>query len=416
MSHIAARPTNSFFGFPHSVGWKVIGDLYAQGVLNGDYFSNEEELITGWYTRGAYRCEYDPAYYFLASRPLDPIRLDEEQIRKTYYPFGRVLVDGNMRIEIYSRAPLEQPTQTFDLRAHGDAYDRWQQFDFSLWDALAVSVPQYSAQFTWQQGPQLVGYDVGRKQLAIGQTTFVSLYWNISAQMAQVYNVQLEVRDAQGRNVGEVQPYCHKQEGDWYRSAPSELGFIVTAGTQMPPGTYTLHASLRSHDGGPALPLLDGSADATLATLTVLPTEQVPAGWTPVEKPLATNFGPNLHLRSAARATTESGARWLRYRLFWTARDAPKRDYMMFAHLLATDGTRVAQVDLPLATSGWQAQQLYTTMLSLPLPPDLPPGDYRLFMGVYNPETGERLPLSAADPGDGAAGADALLLSTVRLP
>lgn len=415
VGHIAEPASGSAFGFPHSVGWKVIGALYAQGVLDGCYYSNEEELVTGWYTRGAYRCAHDPDYYFLAARPLDSIALDEKQIRKTYHPFGRVLVDGDMRIEMYSREPPNRPAQSFDLRAYGDQFDRWQRFDFPIWDALALPLPQHPTRDEWQHGPQLLGYDIGQPQLAIGQTTFVSLYWTISSQIARAYVVQLEVRDAQGRSVGDVQPFCYTQDGNWTQYTPSQLGFRVTAGARMAPGTYTLHAALRARNGGAPLPLLDGAADAPLGTLTVLPVEHVGAGWALLDQPLDADFGANLRLRNAARDTVGS-AGWLRYQLFWTTRDAPQPGMMLFAHLLNANGDRVAQVDLPLESSAWKAQQLYTSMLALPLPTDLPAGDYRLYIGVYDPASGQRLPLHAANPGDGAAGANALLVAAVPLP
>ncbi len=415
VGHIAKSPSGSGFGVPHTTGWKVIGALYAQGVLDGCYYSNEEELVTGWYTRGAYRCEHDPDYYFLAARALNPIGLDVKQIRKTYHPFGRVLVDGDMRIEIYSRKPPDHPTQTFALRTYSDNFDHWQQYDFSLWDALALPLPQHPTRHEWQHGPQLLGYDLGKSQLEIGQTAFVSLYWNISSQIARAYEVQLEVRDAQGRSVGDVQPFCYTQDGDWTQYTPSELGFAVTAGARMPPGTYTLHVALHARQGGAALPLLNSAPDATLGTITVLPVEHVNAQWALLDQPLIADFGPNLRLRSAARDTAESPG-WLRYQLFWTTHDALKPGMMLFAHLLNANGDRVAQVDLPLASSPWKAQQLYTSMLALPLPSDLPAGDYRLYVGVYDPTNGQRLPLHADHPGDGAAGDDALLLATVHLP
>ena len=44
-------PTKGLFGFPYRAGWKVVGSLYAQGILQGDYSSNEESHITGWYLR-----------------------------------------------------------------------------------------------------------------------------------------------------------------------------------------------------------------------------------------------------------------------------------------------------------------------------------------------------------------------------
>ena len=51
------------------------------------------------------------------------------------------------------------------------------------------------------------------------------------------------------------------------------------------------------------------------------------------------------------------------------------------------------------------------------LPPNLPKGDYRLVMGLYNIANGERPPLTegaAADPA--LDGPNAVLLDTISLP
>ena len=64
-------PPNAGVGFAHRAGWEQIGQLYACGALEGTYWSNEEELITHWYTRGAIRCLSDPKYLFLADNVKD---------------------------------------------------------------------------------------------------------------------------------------------------------------------------------------------------------------------------------------------------------------------------------------------------------------------------------------------------------
>ncbi len=48
-------PRGGYFGFPYATAWKAVGALYADGVLKGAYDSNQEDLVTNWYTRGALR-------------------------------------------------------------------------------------------------------------------------------------------------------------------------------------------------------------------------------------------------------------------------------------------------------------------------------------------------------------------------
>ena len=87
----ADPPPTGFFGFPHRTGWKVVGALYSQGRLEGDYGSNEEPDITAWYTRGAARaCDLQPAYYFIADGLVDPSPVDMEAITSHYDVAGAV--------------------------------------------------------------------------------------------------------------------------------------------------------------------------------------------------------------------------------------------------------------------------------------------------------------------------------------
>jgi hypothetical protein len=84
--------------------------------------------------------------------------------------------------------------------------------------------------------------------------------------------------------------------------------------------------------------------------------------------------------------------------LRWSVTESPATDYTVFLHLLAPDGSLVAQNDawptwlLPAPTSRWPAGQPMLDSHHLPLPPDLGPGTYSLQLGLYETGTLERLP------------------------
>lgn len=101
----------------------------------------------------------------------------------------------------------------------------------------------------------------------------------------------------------------------------------------------------------------------------------------------------------------------LEFTLYWNAASTPPENYSFFLHLVADDDPRpLAQVDgnpaVPARlTQTWDRPEetLISPRISLALPPDLPPGDYRVLLGLYNFESGARLPVrdaSGADPGD----------------
>ena len=83
-------------------------------------------------------------------------------------------------------------------------------------------------------------------------------------------------------------------------------------------------------------------------------------------------------------------------------------DYTAFVHLVRTDGEREigGQVDSqPSAgeepTSSWTPGQVVVDDYVLSLPPDMPPGEYRLEIGMYDLKALKRLPAYSSEfPGE----------------
>jgi hypothetical protein len=93
----------------------------------------------------------------------------------------------------------------------------------------------------------------------------------------------------------------------------------------------------------------------------------------------------------------------LRVMLHWQAVQRMDESYKILLHLLAVGGEEIAAQkdviprDWAYPTSWWEAEEVVSDEIVLPLK-DVPPGRYRLWVGVYEPLTGERLSISAADP------------------
>lgn len=84
--------------------------------------------------------------------------------------------------------------------------------------------------------------------------------------------------------------------------------------------------------------------------------------------------------------------------LYWQPLARMNADYALFLHLLDAAGHTITQRDTVIRgadypTSRWQPGELAVELADLPLPPDVPNGDYRLMLGVYNMQTMERLPI-----------------------
>jgi 4-amino-4-deoxy-L-arabinose transferase-like glycosyltransferase len=81
----------------------------------------------------------------------------------------------------------------------------------------------------------------------------------------------------------------------------------------------------------------------------------------------------------------------------WNMLAARPGGVFAFVHVLAPDGSRVGQIDVPIdggLFSEWQAGQQFATPMPVALPPDRSPGKYRVVLGLYEPNSGARLPLS----------------------
>ncbi|MBX0327181.1 hypothetical protein K2Z83_05745 [Oscillochloris sp. ZM17-4] len=88
--------------------------------------------------------------------------------------------------------------------------------------------------------------------------------------------------------------------------------------------------------------------------------------------------------------------------LYWRALAPMDVDYTLFVHLVDAAGATVAQRDLPLRyadypTSRWRPGELVIDRADMPLPA-LPPGDYRLEIGLYDAAMGAALPADGGAP------------------
>jgi hypothetical protein len=111
----------------------------------------------------------------------------------------------------------------------------------------------------------------------------------------------------------------------------------------------------------------------------------------------------------------ESESSALNLTLHWEVVAVPANRYKIFAHLVSAedeaDIRAQADNDPRLPTTGWLPGEFLSDRLHVPLPDALPPGSYRLLVGLYDPITGGRLTVR---DGDDQLVGDSLLLTTVH--
>jgi 4-amino-4-deoxy-L-arabinose transferase-like glycosyltransferase len=102
--------------------------------------------------------------------------------------------------------------------------------------------------------------------------------------------------------------------------------------------------------------------------------------------------------------------------LYWQSDSTMATGYTVFVQLLGADSSVVSQSDATPGqgtrpTTGWIPGEIIADRHTLPLPDVLPSGSYRLITGLYDPLTGQRLPL--VDPAGEIVGDSIAIIEVV---
>jgi hypothetical protein len=110
-------------------------------------------------------------------------------------------------------------------------------------------------------------------------------------------------------------------------------------------------------------------------------------------------FGDTLLLPAVAVPNSITAGGSLPLRLQWQRTAAAPPNLSRFVHVLDAAGNKVAQVDGlvtdafgPLPVASWPEQALVEDLMMIELAAALPPGEYTLVAGLYDWQSGERLP------------------------
>ena len=264
-----ATPDNhALFGFPLANGWKVVGMLYQQGKIAGDYATNEVEFWTPvWYTRGRLRCDERATWFFRISNPQpDPAAYDrtlDAYLAKDFRPWGAVEINGAPRMVIYKRSQTPFQLQTFKLDDYANGFDALATPDLPL--GYPVVEPPITHPLHVNLGNQiwLEGYALDpATAYRPGQTFNLTLYWRAQQPIEKSYKVFNQAYYGNGVMVAQQDgyPVCGAR-GTWLWD-PGELiadVHTITVKPGAPPGIYPLYTGLYIQETQDRLNVVDAA-------------------------------------------------------------------------------------------------------------------------------------------------------------
>ncbi|MGC9333930.1 MAG: glycosyltransferase family 39 protein [Anaerolineae bacterium] len=245
---------------------------------------------------------------------------------------------------------------------------------------------------------QLLGYNIYQGgPILPGEAVEVELFWQALGDPGEDFLPRLQLL-AGGRVMAELaeKPVAGTYPTAWWRAGElvrDPHALFIPAG--VAPGQTHLALSLVRAANGQAVEMKGGRTAVELAEIEVIDREHRFEPTAP-EHAQTEPFGPAITLAGydLSDATTVPGSH-LEVSLHWHTIDTPEANYHSFVHLLDAEDKILAQHDgAPgegqLPTLGWLPAEYVIDRHSLYLPPELPPGEYRLVAGLYEPISGFR--------------------------
>jgi uncharacterized membrane protein len=288
------------------------------------------------------------------------------------------------------------------------------------WRVLDPS-PTFTQAALFGDALELLGYDVTTDA---HDELVVKLFWRARQPVAEALNFHVAFLDPNGVLLHDSQFYPPVATL-WYpttRWQPGETILVQTLPWTLDAEQFTLALAVYGGDDPQSnrLPVRGHQSsgialdEGTLLRLGGF--ERSASGWRPIapetgpaKMPLDVRLGDVIALTGAEVGPVNELEHTLPVTLFWQALRTPPADFTAFVHVLDASGEKVAQRDGtpqdalgPLPTSLWSDGQSVVDGRSIQLPTDLPSGEYHVIVGLYNPVSGARLPMSGVDaaPGD----------------
>ena len=255
------------------------------------------------------------------------------------------------------------------------------------------------------------GFDMP-KSIRAGDQMTIRWYWRLLAPGEREYAFTNQLFADDGRRHGQLDDRV-VAPGYWPIGTTGITTFDIDTNSNAPSGAYWLRVAVYGLFGKhgqaiPNLPVFDAqgnqvgdqlrlgpikvhgrppapSSEGLLPSPTI-PDNLLPATFTDQIDILGYDLEDHILTPGAS----------FNLKLYWAPRGRPTQDYTVFVHLLDSEGQLRGQADSPptsgkYPTSVWDAGESIADLHTLSIAPDLPAGEYRVAIGLYDPQTGQRL-------------------------
>jgi hypothetical protein len=254
---------------------------------------------------------------------------------------------------------------------------------------------------------ELLSYRLDSTQLIPGEAQHLTLTWQALQPLPKLINVRVRLYASASRRVWaqvvNATPASARSQL-WPAGRPLTDLYTLRIPKDLPPGAYQVEVQvLRAenevipetdieHPLGDAVILARLEAQPWISDTPMTAAHSLTALFG--EPTLAA--GRVIELTGYTAPSRVERGEVLRVRLYWHAQAAPGKSYHVFTHLLTADNRLVAQQDsAPVyetyPTDQWKAGQYILDEHLIPIDAATPPGRYWLRVGLYTPESGERL-------------------------
>ena len=246
---------------------------------------------------------------------------------------------------------------------------------------------------------RLIGYSLEHEEVLAGEGIPVRLFWEVQSAMDQVYRLQIGLRGDDGA-VQAIQSYdlvtTDHPTTEWRRGETLGEWYYLSTEQELPTGEKAIELNLLDAEGREVL-----SQPVQLAEVWVqsrVSSFEVPST---IGERLGVTLGDRISVLGYDVQPSAQPGQDLKVTITWQALRKMDVDYKVFVHLYDADGGILGQRDrIPglgaRPTTTWATGEVLVDRFSVPVPNDTPPGKYTLAVGIYDPETGQRL--TATDP------------------